>query len=161
MKFVNIQKHPMTSHVKHMGLYVFVRGIFSSFLNLHDIQWKRKIPVWNVQTHLLLTSNDVVFEISHWKSIKYNDILHHFNARLETLWYLSTFIKDSIYWKMSAAQNWIWPRSPSLRDHCSAATSVCCNVHFSLEQFRFTLFIMHWLSDLRIACTCKTCWFRQ
>ena len=60
----------------------------------------------------LLTSNDVMFQISHQKSIKWNDILHHFNARLETLWYLSTFIRTRIYWKMSAAQNWVWPRSP-------------------------------------------------
>ena len=70
----------MTSHFKYMGLYIFVRGIFSSFLSLHDIQSKRrwirlfdeqKIPVWNAQTHLLLTSNDVVmFQIWHWKSIK-------------------------------------------------------------------------------------------
>ena len=31
---------------------------------------ERKIPEWNVQTDLLLTSNDVMFKISHWKSIK-------------------------------------------------------------------------------------------
>ena len=41
-KFVNIQKHPMTSHFKYMSLYIFVRGIFSSFLNLHDLQSIRR-----------------------------------------------------------------------------------------------------------------------
>ena len=56
-----------------------------------------------------------MFQISHWKSIKYNDILHHFNVRLETLWYLSTFISWLyLLEQMNAAQNWIWPESPSL-----------------------------------------------
>ena len=58
----------MMSHFKYMGLYIFVRGI----------------PVWNEQTYLLLTSNDVMFQISHWKSIKQSDILHRFNVRLDT-----------------------------------------------------------------------------
>ena len=53
----------MMSHIKYRGLYIFVPEIFSSFLNLHDIQSKN--PVWNVQTHLLLTSNDVMFKILH------------------------------------------------------------------------------------------------
>ena len=48
----------------------------------------------------------VMFQIWLWKSIKYNGILHHFNVRLEIFVH---FHKESIYWKMSAAQHWIWP----------------------------------------------------
>ena len=76
-EFFNIQKHPVR-HIIWVCTFLY-RDFFSSFLNLHDIQSKRrwlwlfherKIPVWNVKTHLLLTSNDVMFQISHWKSIK-------------------------------------------------------------------------------------------
>ena len=57
------------------------------------------------------------------------------NVRLETLWYLSTFHKDSIYWKMSAAQNWIWPQSPSLS--CTVSLPSTGLMHSCITHYKW------------------------
>ena len=73
-----------------------------------------------VQTHVLeiyVKSFNVVgcWQNLHWKENDYIGIWHRFNARLETYnWFCSFhFYKDSIYWKMSAFECCIRPRSLS------------------------------------------------
>ena len=63
----------------------------------------------NVQTH--------VFEMwRHWMFLDVNKFrtgrvsnTMPFYTVLWDLWYFFHFQKDSIYWKMSTSQNWIWP----------------------------------------------------
>lgn len=72
---VNIPKHLMKKHFLHLHCWA------GYCLNITKNQeWTRietalhwihaKIPVWNVQTHLLLISNDAMFQIFLQKSIK-------------------------------------------------------------------------------------------
>ena len=37
-----------------------------------------------------------------------------FSRKVRDLWYFFHFQEDSIYWKMNAAENWIWPKNASL-----------------------------------------------
>ncbi len=58
---------------------------------------------------------DIMFKMSLWKSIKYDGVLHHFNARLEICNPPSRFTRTPFNEKKrSTSQNWNWPRSPSL-----------------------------------------------
>ena len=107
-KFVNIQWRHISNIWGCSILYreFLVHSWISMIFNQNgievDILTNEKFLYGMYRPILLLTSNDVMFLISHWKSIKQNDILHHFNVRLETFVIFVHFHKDSIYWKISA-----------------------------------------------------------
>ena len=72
-----------------------------------------RFPLWNVQTHLFLLSNDIMLNILGWKSIIQNDILLHFNVRL-VFCIFSLLYKEYFYWKLDESQNLVCSWNPSL-----------------------------------------------
>ena len=69
----------MKSYLKNVGMYIFLQGIFSSFMNIYDSH------VWKVQTHLL--SSDFMFPVPYKVSVKMT--FYNILMTLEMEWKMS------------------------------------------------------------------------
>ncbi len=106
---------------------------------MHKVLYGMYKSIW---LEVKFKSNDVMFQISLWKRIKSTIILHHFNVRLETSTLPHLLCKDSIYWKIIALQNRIWPWSPSLR---SSMSDICVLGRVSNRLVLLLLFLVNTL----------------